>query len=133
MTTPGPSTWVTRMVAFVDSLDGVGALTEQPAFAEADFPHGVNIEFVVRRGPDEVAMRVHERGWARPGPGHRCLRRRGGGRVAERQRCRSSSAATPDDVHRAGAGRDAHGDLGTDKHVHLKGPAVLVAEGTWRD
>ena len=55
-------------VAFVDSLDGVGALTEQPAFAEADFPHGVNIEFVVRRGPDEVAMRVHERGWARPGP-----------------------------------------------------------------
>ena len=49
-------------VAFVDSLDDAGALTESPVHDPATYPEGVNVEFVVRRGERHVAMRVHERG-----------------------------------------------------------------------
>jgi diaminopimelate epimerase len=52
-------------VAFVDTLDPagpVGALLEAPTHDPATYPHGVNVEFVVRRGARHVAMRVHERG-----------------------------------------------------------------------
>ncbi|WP_438485521.1 diaminopimelate epimerase [Streptomyces sp. S186] len=50
-------------VAFVEDLAHAGELREQPRFAPAAvYPDGVNIEFVVDRGPRHVAMRVHERG-----------------------------------------------------------------------
>ncbi|MER5869496.1 diaminopimelate epimerase [Streptomyces sp. NPDC002044] len=50
-------------VAFVDSLDDAGTLFAAPVFAPASaYPTGVNVEFVVDRGPRHVAMRVHERG-----------------------------------------------------------------------
>ncbi|MFF5444314.1 diaminopimelate epimerase [Streptomyces sp. NPDC012888] len=50
-------------VAFVDSLDDAGDLLAPPPFAPAGvYPDGVNVEFVVDRGPRHVAMRVHERG-----------------------------------------------------------------------
>ena len=49
-------------VAFVDSLDDAGRLLDPPVHDPADFPAGVNVEFVVRRGEHHVAMRVHERG-----------------------------------------------------------------------
>ncbi|MSZ76841.1 MAG: diaminopimelate epimerase, partial [Actinobacteria bacterium] len=52
-------------VAFVDSLDAdgpVGPLLTAPDHDPAEYPLGVNVEFVVRRGPEHVAMRVHERG-----------------------------------------------------------------------
>jgi diaminopimelate epimerase len=49
-------------VAFVDSLDDAGDLRQPPGHDEAEYPHGVNVEFVVRRGQGHVAMRVHERG-----------------------------------------------------------------------
>ena len=49
-------------VAFVDDLDEVGSLLEAPGHDEEVFPDGVNVEFVVRRGEQHVAMRVHERG-----------------------------------------------------------------------
>ncbi|GAA4737722.1 diaminopimelate epimerase [Nocardioides endophyticus] len=49
-------------VAFVDSLDDAGNLLAAPEHDEATYPHGVNVEFVVRRGDRHVAMRVHERG-----------------------------------------------------------------------
>jgi diaminopimelate epimerase len=49
-------------VAFVDDLDEAGSLLEAPGHDEAVFPDGVNVEFVVRRGEQHVAMRVHERG-----------------------------------------------------------------------
>ncbi len=50
-------------VAFVESLDDAGSLHSAPVVAPADvFPDGVNVEFVVSRGPRHVAMRVHERG-----------------------------------------------------------------------
>ncbi|MFI8389727.1 diaminopimelate epimerase [Streptomyces sp. NPDC085540] len=50
-------------VAFVESLDHAGNLFAAPAFSpESAYPAGVNVEFVVDRGPRHVAMRVHERG-----------------------------------------------------------------------
>ncbi len=50
-------------VAFVDSLDDAGTLHTAPPFSPASaYPTGVNVEFVVDRGPRHVAMRVHERG-----------------------------------------------------------------------
>ncbi|MFH8473812.1 diaminopimelate epimerase [Streptomyces sp. NPDC018000] len=50
-------------VAFVDDLAHAGDLLSVPPFSPAAvYPDGVNIEFVVDRGPRHVAMRVHERG-----------------------------------------------------------------------
>ncbi|NYG56952.1 diaminopimelate epimerase [Nocardioides perillae] len=69
----GPATWAARhvdvgnphAVALVDDLDPagpVGPLLEPPTHDPLLYPEGVNVEFVVRRGPRHVAMRVHERG-----------------------------------------------------------------------
>lgn len=66
----GERTWTARhvdvgnphAVAFVDDLADAGPLTEAPGHDPAVYPAGVNVEFVVRRGPRHVAMRVHERG-----------------------------------------------------------------------
>jgi diaminopimelate epimerase len=50
-------------VAFVDDLDNIGPLSEPPAVeAGSLFPDGVNVEFVVARGPRHLALRVWERG-----------------------------------------------------------------------
>lgn len=49
-------------VAFLDDLDDAGPLLEAPTHDPAVYPAGVNVELVVRRGPQHVAMRVHERG-----------------------------------------------------------------------
>lgn len=50
-------------VVFVDALADAGDLRSAPQVDPADvFPDGVNVEFVVDRGPGHVAMRVHERG-----------------------------------------------------------------------
>lgn len=50
-------------VAFVDDLDQAGDLLTAPLTSpDGVYPEGVNVEFVVDRGPRHVAMRVHERG-----------------------------------------------------------------------
>ncbi|GGR93495.1 diaminopimelate epimerase [Streptomyces humidus] len=50
-------------VAFVDDLAHAGDLHAPPPFSPASaYPDGVNVEFVVDRGPGHVALRVHERG-----------------------------------------------------------------------
>ena len=50
-------------VAFVDDLAHAGRLLDPPVVTPAEaYPTGVNVEFVVDRGPRHVAMRVHERG-----------------------------------------------------------------------
>ncbi|MFJ8106646.1 diaminopimelate epimerase [Streptomyces sp. NPDC096132] len=50
-------------VAFVDDLAHAGDLYSPPPFSPASaYPEGVNVEFVVDRGPGHVALRVHERG-----------------------------------------------------------------------
>ncbi|GJF31866.1 diaminopimelate epimerase [Kitasatospora sp. NE20-6] len=50
-------------VAFVADLADAGDLHAAPRTGpEGVYPDGVNVEFVVDRGPRHVAMRVHERG-----------------------------------------------------------------------
>ncbi|MEU3445521.1 diaminopimelate epimerase [Actinospica acidiphila] len=116
-------------VAFVADLADAGSLFAAPSFApEAAYPDGVNVEFVVDRGPRHVAMRVHERG------------------VGETRSCGTGACA----VAVAAARRDGVDprvtglpvtytvDLpgGTlviteqpDGRIEMTGPAVIVAEG----
>ncbi|MER5793864.1 diaminopimelate epimerase [Streptomyces sp. NPDC001980] len=67
----GDRTWPARnvnmgnphAVAFVEDLADAGDLYTPPPFSPPSaYPEGVNVEFVVDRGPRHVAMRVHERG-----------------------------------------------------------------------
>jgi diaminopimelate epimerase len=115
-------------VAFVDDLADAGPLLEPPAHDPAIYPHGVNVEFVVRRGERHVAMRVHERG---SGETRSC----GTGACAV-----MVAAALADGVGAPPAQDTAYrvdvpgGTLTVtwtaDDRVLLTGPAVLVARGT---
>jgi len=112
-------------VAFVDDLADAGPLLSEPSYPPSDFPHGVNVEFVVRRGERHVAMRVHERG---SGETRSC----GTGACAV-----MVASALADGAGRGTAYRvDVPGGRldvtwTTDDRVLLTGPAVLVAEGNW--
>jgi diaminopimelate epimerase len=114
-------------VAFVDSLDDAGPLHDAPEHDATTYPHGVNVEFVVRRGERHVAMRVHERG---SGETRSC----GTGACAV-----MVAAAVADDARPAGTDVSYRVDVpgGTltvtwtaDDRVLLTGPAVIVARGT---
>jgi diaminopimelate epimerase len=117
-------------VAFLDEgedLDAVGPLHDQPTYDHEVYPRGVNIEFVVRRGPAHVAMRVHERG-------------SGETRSCGTGACAVMVAAALGDQPAGGVrDRDYRVDLpgGTlhitwtsDDRIEMTGPAVIVAEGT---
>ena len=112
-------------VAFVDDLADAGPLLDEPSYSASDYPHGVNVEFVVRRGERHVAMRVHERG---SGETRSC----GTGACAV-----MVASALADGAGRGTAYRvDVPGGRldvtwTTDDRVLLTGPAVLVAEGNW--
>jgi diaminopimelate epimerase len=116
-------------VAFVEDLAHAGTLYDPPPFSPAAaYPDGVNVEFVVDRGPRHLAMRVHERG------------------AAETRSCGTGACA----VAVAAARRDGHDPAVTaspatytvdvlggrlviterpDGEVEMTGPAVIVAEG----
>jgi diaminopimelate epimerase len=114
-------------VVFVDDLDDAGDLVDAPDVVPADvFPDGVNVEFVVGRGANHVAMRVHERG------------------VGETLSCGTGACAAAWAARRRD-GEDVPGETtwqvdvpGGTVHVTetatgsllLKGPADLVARGT---
>ncbi|GAA1795403.1 diaminopimelate epimerase [Nocardioides hankookensis] len=111
-------------VAFVDSLDDAGHLLEAPEHDEATYPHGVNVEFVVRRGERHVAMRVHERG---SGETRSC----GTGACAVMVAAAVADGLGPGSAYRV----DVPGGTLTvtwteDDRVLLTGPAVVVARGT---
>ncbi|MFF1462993.1 diaminopimelate epimerase [Streptomyces sp. NPDC058330] len=116
-------------VAFVEDLAHAGDLRSVPPFSPSSvYPDGVNIEFVVDRGPRHVAMRVHERG---SGETRSC----GTGACAV-----AVAAARRDGVDPAQTGAPATYTVdlpgGTlvitefpDGTVDMTGPAVIVAEG----
>ncbi len=114
-------------VAFLDDLSEAGSLLEEPAYDHEVYPHGVNIEFVVRRGARHVAMRVHERG---SGETRSC----GTGACAVLVATALADDARPTDEDVTYRVDVLGGELtltwSTDGHVHLAGPALLVAEGT---
>ena len=111
-------------VAFVDALDEAGPLLEAPTPEAAVYPAGVNVAFVVRRGPQHVAMRVHERG---SGETRSC----GTGACAV-----MVATASADDAPRGTAYRiDLPGGTLSvtwthDDRVLMTGPALIVARGT---
>ncbi|MFE1442059.1 diaminopimelate epimerase [Streptomyces sp. NPDC058739] len=116
-------------VAFVDDLADAGKLHEAPPFSPASaYPDGVNVEFVVDRGPRHVAMRVHERG---SGETRSCGTGACAVAVATARRDGADPAATGTPVTYTVdvlGGRlliTEHPD-GT---VEMTGPAVIVAEG----
>ncbi|MFJ8309659.1 MULTISPECIES: diaminopimelate epimerase [unclassified Streptomyces] len=116
-------------VAFVADLDHAGNLFSAPPFAPAEvYPDGVNVEFVVDRGPGHVAMRVHERG---AGETRSCGTGACAVAVAAARRDGTDPAVT-------GAPATYTVDLpgGTlviteypDGEIEMTGPAVIVAEG----
>ncbi|MDT0310460.1 diaminopimelate epimerase [Streptomyces sp. DSM 44917] len=112
-------------VAFVGDLTDPGDLTSPPAVAPADaYPYGVTIEFVARRGLDDLAVRVHERG------------------VGETRACGTGACAAVAAALRTGAVPGTFtvdmpgGRLGVavlaDGSMELTGPATIVAHGTVR-
>ncbi len=119
------STGNPHAVAFVNSLDDAGSLREAPRHDVAVYPDGVNVEFVVSRGTQHVAMRVHERG---SGETRSCGTGACAVMVATSLRD-GAERGTPYRVDVPG------GTLGvtwrSDDHVLLSGPAVLVARGMW--
>ena len=119
-----------HVVVVVNSLHDAGDLRSPPYVIAADGPTEVNIEFVVRMGSRHLAMRVFERG---VGETQSC----GTGAVAVAAVEAALDGAAADKA--AGQRRyriDVPGGVLTAtsdaaEYVHLKGPAVLVAEGTW--
>ena len=116
-------------VAFVEDLAHAGHLYSPPPFSPASaYPDGVNVEFVVDRGPRHVALRVHERG---SGETRSC----GTGACAV-----AVAAARRDGADPAVTGSPATYTVdvpgGTlviterpDGEIEMTGPAVIVAEG----
>jgi diaminopimelate epimerase len=107
-------------VVMVDDLVEAGRLYDEPSYDEGLYPDGVNIEFVVRRGVDHLAMRVHERG------------------SGETRSCGTGACAAAVTAAGDGPGRwrvDVPGgelEVSRDEagHVYLTGPALIVARGT---
>jgi diaminopimelate epimerase len=95
-------------------LDLRRAPTVEPAL-----PHGQNVEFVVRRGPRHLVMRVHERG---SGETMSC----GTGICAAAVALAGEAAGEPWQVDVPGGTCSV--EWAADGMVELTGPAVLVAE-----
>jgi diaminopimelate epimerase len=111
-------------VAFVDDLREPGWLIEQPGWTPPEaFPHGVNVEFVVRKGPNEVEMRVHERG---SGETRSC----GTGTCAVAvASARAAHQETPVTYRVGVPGGSVTVTWREDNHLELTGPAVVHARG----
>jgi diaminopimelate epimerase len=113
-------------VVFVDSLDDAGSLLVAPEHDEAEYPHGVNVEFVVRRGRRHVAMRVLERG---SGETRSCGT---GACAAMVAAALADEAPLPTSYVVDVPGGRLEVAWTEQGQVLLTGPAVLVAQGTVR-
>ena len=112
-------------VAFVDDLAQAGHLLDPPEHDPGTYPHGVNVEFVVRRGERHVAMRVHERG---SGETRSC----GTGACAVMVAAAEADAAPRGTTYRIDLpGGTLRIAWTPEDRVLMTGPAVLVAEGYW--
>ncbi|MFA6575907.1 MAG: diaminopimelate epimerase [Nocardioides sp.] len=111
-------------VAFVDDLADAGPLVAAPTHDTGVYPAGVNVEFVVRRGPQHVAMRVHERG---SGETRSC----GTGACAVMVAAAVTDGAPRDTAYRIDLpGGTLSVTWTADDRVLMTGPAQIVARGT---
>ncbi|GAO11667.1 diaminopimelate epimerase [Streptomyces lydicamycinicus] len=118
-------------VTFVEDLAHAGDLLAVPPFSPASvYPAGVNVEFVVDRGPRHVAMRVHERG---SGETRSC----GTGAcavavaTARRDGLDPAETGTPATYRVDVLGGSLSITERPDGTVEMTGPAEIVAEGTF--
>lgn len=110
-------------VVFVDGLADAGSLLTEPAYDPDTYPEGVNVEFVVRRGERQVAMRVHERG---SGETRSC----GTGACAVMVATALADGAARGSTYRVDVpGGRLRVTWTADDRVLLTGPAVIVACG----
>lgn len=116
-------------VAFVEDLAHAGDLYAPPPFSPASaYPDGVNVEFVVDRGPRHVALRVHERG---SGETRSC----GTGAcavavaAARRDGADPTVTGTPTTYTVDVPGGTLVITERPDGEIEMSGPAVIVAEG----
>ncbi len=114
-------------VAFLregETLADVGPLLDAPWHDDAVYPEGVNVEFVVRRAPRHVAMRVHERG---SGETRSC----GTGACAVMVAAALADEAPRDTEYRIDLpGGTLRITWTAGDRVLMSGPAVIVATGT---
>lgn len=116
-------------VAFVGDLADAGRLLDAPVVAPAAaYPDGVNVEFVVDRGPRHVALRVHERG---SGETRSCGTGACAVMVAAARRDGADPAAdgTPVTYTVDVPGGRLVITEDTEGRIEMTGPAVIVAEG----
>ncbi|KND32919.1 diaminopimelate epimerase [Streptomyces acidiscabies] len=117
-------------VAFVDDLAHAGDLFTAPPVSPASaYPQGVNVEFVVDRGPRHVALRVHERG---SGETRSCGTGACAVAVATARRDGADPAVTGTPVTYTvdvPGGRLVITEQ-PDGEIEMTGPAVILAEGT---
>ncbi len=116
-------------VVFVETLAEIGDLGRAPISCAEEYPDGVNVEFVAAAGDQAISMRVYERG---AGETWSC----GTGACAAVAAAASRSAGTTSPELPTTCSVTVPGGVltvtwGVDGHLHLKGPAVLVATGTW--
>ncbi|MEE1798288.1 MULTISPECIES: diaminopimelate epimerase [unclassified Streptomyces] len=116
-------------VAFVEDLAHAGDLFTAPPVSPASvYPDGVNVEFVVDRGPRHVAFRVHERG---SGETRSCGTGACAVAVAAARRDGADPAVTGEPVTYTvdlPGGRLLVTER-PDGGIEMTGPAVIVAEG----
>ncbi|MGW6913589.1 diaminopimelate epimerase [Kitasatospora sp. NPDC054939] len=116
-------------VAFVADLADAGELRSAPLTSPAGvYPEGVNVEFVVDRGPRHVEMRVHERG---SGETLSCGTGACAVAVATARRDGADPSVTGESVTYTvdvAGGRLAITEY-PDGRVEKTGPAVIVASG----
>jgi diaminopimelate epimerase len=111
-------------VAFVDDLREPGPLVDAPSWSPLEaYPNGVNVEFVVRKGPNEVQMRVHERG---SGETRSCGTGTCAVAVASARAARQEAPVT----YKVGVpGGVLSITWREDNHLEMTGPAVIHARG----
>ena len=115
-------------VTFVDDLDEVGSLEVAPTVLPPGlFPDGVNVEYVVGRGDNHLAMRVHERG---SGETMSCGTGACAVAWAGAQRYPNIDLKAPDGVRIDVPGGTVIVHQLENGDLTLTGPAVLVARGT---
>lgn len=113
-------------VVFVDDLDAIGALDVAPTVSPPEaFPEGVNVEFVERLGPEHIRMRVHERG---VGETRSC----GTGACAAAWVAATMAPASGDTYRVDVPGGTVYVDFAADGRIDLRGPAELIARGTFQ-